>query len=164
MTSSSTAQNSAQPTAAPVGLRMFLRRLAPISLRLIVGYGFMAHGFAKLSRGPDTFAVVLHTLGIPMPSLLAWLTTLVEFIGGFSCLDRCLRADRKLAHGSCAADSAVHYPFAVWLLLREARAGQRKRYEVRSSRIRDHPALSCRPDYARSWRLGSIFDRSLAFA
>ena len=86
MASSSTAHNSAQSTAAPVDLRMLLRRLAPLSLRLIVGYGFMAHGFAKLSRGPDTFAVVLHTLGIPMPSLLAWLTTLVELIGGFCVL------------------------------------------------------------------------------
>ena len=86
MTSSSTAQNSAQPTAAPVDRRVLLRRLAPLSLRLIVGYGFMAHGFAKLSRGPETFAVVLHTLGIPMPSLLAWLTTMVELIGGFCVL------------------------------------------------------------------------------
>ena len=86
MASSSTAHNPARPTAAPVNLRMLLCRLAPLSLRLIVGYGFMAHGFAKLSRGPETFAVVLHTLGIPMPSLLAWLTTLVELIGGFCVL------------------------------------------------------------------------------
>ena len=86
MTSSSTAQKSTQPTAAPVDLRMHLRRLAPLSLRLIVGYGFMAHGFAKLSRGPETFAVVLHTLGVPVPFLLAWLTTMVELIGGFCVL------------------------------------------------------------------------------
>jgi putative oxidoreductase len=86
MTSSSTAHNSAQPTAALIDLRVLLRQLAPLSLRLIVGYGFMAHGFAKLSRGPETFAVVLHTLGIPMPSLLAWLTTMVELIGGFCVL------------------------------------------------------------------------------
>jgi putative oxidoreductase len=42
----------------------------------------MAHGFAKLSRGPGTFAVVLHTLGVPMPLLGAWATTLVELVGG----------------------------------------------------------------------------------
>jgi putative oxidoreductase len=60
--------------------------LAPLALRLIVGYGFMVHGYAKLSRGPETFAVVLHTLGVPMPSLLAWVTTLVELIGGFAVL------------------------------------------------------------------------------
>ena len=63
-----------------------LKRWAPLPLRLIVGYGFVVHGFAKLSRGPDTFAVVLNTLGVPLPHLLAWLTTLVELIGGSAIL------------------------------------------------------------------------------
>jgi putative oxidoreductase len=58
----------------------------PLPLRLIVGYGFLAHGFAKLSRGPETFAVVLHTLGVPLPLLMAWLTTLVELVGGAAVL------------------------------------------------------------------------------
>ena len=66
-------------------LRTF-RRWAPLPLRLIVGYGFIVHGFAKLSRGPDTFAAVLHTIGVPLPHLLAWLTTLVELIGGSAIL------------------------------------------------------------------------------
>ena len=35
-------------------------RWAAIPLRLIVGYGFMAHGYAKMARGPDQFAAVLH--------------------------------------------------------------------------------------------------------
>jgi putative oxidoreductase len=34
-------------------------------LRLIVGFGFMEHGFAKLSKGPDTFAAILHALSVP---------------------------------------------------------------------------------------------------
>lgn len=55
---------------------------APLPIRLIVGYGFMAHGYAKLSRGPETFAVVLHTLGVPEPLLAAWAATLTELIGG----------------------------------------------------------------------------------
>jgi putative oxidoreductase len=59
-----------------------LRDWAPLPIRLIVGYGFMAHGFAKLARGPDTFAVVLHTLGVPLPDFAAWLTTAVEILGG----------------------------------------------------------------------------------
>lgn len=54
----------------------------PLPVRLIVGYGFMAHGCAKLIRGPETFAAVLHTLGVPFPLLNAWMTTLVEVIGG----------------------------------------------------------------------------------
>src|SRR6185295_872417 len=61
-------------------------RWAPLPLRLIVGYGFIVHGFAKLSRGPDTFAAILHTLGVPLPHLLAWLTTLVELVGGSAIL------------------------------------------------------------------------------
>jgi uncharacterized membrane protein YphA (DoxX/SURF4 family) len=31
-------------------------RTAPLPLRLIVGYGFFAHGLAKLERGPEHFA------------------------------------------------------------------------------------------------------------
>ena len=52
-----------------------LRDSAPLPTRLIVGYGFMAHGFAKLTRGPETFVVVLHTLGVPLPDVAAWATT-----------------------------------------------------------------------------------------
>jgi putative oxidoreductase len=59
---------------------------APISLRLIVGYGFMEHGFAKLSRGPAAFTAILHTMGVPAPHLMAWLTILTELIGGLAIL------------------------------------------------------------------------------
>jgi hypothetical protein len=34
-----------------------------IPLRLVVGYGFIEHGYAKLARGPDSFAAILHALG-----------------------------------------------------------------------------------------------------
>jgi hypothetical protein len=40
--------------------RLPMARWSAIPLRLIVGYGFMQHGFAKLSRGPDMFAAILH--------------------------------------------------------------------------------------------------------
>jgi putative oxidoreductase len=59
---------------------------APIPLRLIVGYGFMEHGFAKLFRGPEAFAAILHTIGVPAPHLMAWLTILTELIGGLAVL------------------------------------------------------------------------------
>ncbi|MEP6840983.1 MAG: DoxX family protein [Bradyrhizobium sp.] len=55
---------------------------APLPIRIAVGYGFMAHGYAKLSRGPENFAAVLHTLGVPEPLLAAWAATLTELIGG----------------------------------------------------------------------------------
>ena len=59
---------------------------APLLLRAVVGFGLVMHGYAKLARGPDTFAVVLHTLGVPLPGVLAWLTTCVELIGGLAVL------------------------------------------------------------------------------
>ena len=59
---------------------------APIPLRLIVGYGFMQHGVAKLSKGPEAFAAILHAIGVPAPHLMAWLTILIEFFGGLAVL------------------------------------------------------------------------------
>ena len=50
---------------------------APFALRLIVGYGFMAHGYAKLSRGPDAFASILSALHVPAPYVMAWVTVRV---------------------------------------------------------------------------------------
>lgn len=61
-------------------------RWAPIPLRLIVGYGFMQHGFAKLSKGPEAFAAILHAIGVPAPHLMAWLTILIELLGGLTVL------------------------------------------------------------------------------
>ncbi|MCE9651135.1 MAG: DoxX family protein [Parvibaculum sp.] len=57
-----------------------------IPLRLIVGYGFMEHGFAKLARGPESFMHILDALGVPMPAMMAWATILVEIFGGFAVL------------------------------------------------------------------------------
>jgi putative oxidoreductase len=57
-------------------------RWAPIPLRLIVGYGFMEHGYAKLSKGPDAFAAILQAMGVPSPHFMAWSTILVELLGG----------------------------------------------------------------------------------
>jgi putative oxidoreductase len=61
-------------------------RWAPIPLRLIVGYGFMQHGFAKLAKGPEAFAAILHAIGVPAPHLMAWLTILIEVLGGLAVL------------------------------------------------------------------------------
>jgi putative oxidoreductase len=66
--------------------RFPIARWAPIPLRLIVGYGFMQHGVAKLFRGTDAFVTILHALGVPEPHLMAWLTILVELLGGLAVL------------------------------------------------------------------------------
>ena len=62
------------------------RTLAPIPLRLIVGFGFMEHGYAKLVKGPEAFAAILHALNVPASHMMAWLTILTELIGGFAVL------------------------------------------------------------------------------
>lgn len=63
-----------------------IARLAPLPLRLIVGYGFMEHGFAKLARGPDSFVGILAAIGVPEPHLMAWATIAIEIAGGLAVL------------------------------------------------------------------------------
>ncbi|HVW74198.1 MAG TPA: DoxX family protein [Rhizomicrobium sp.] len=55
-------------------------------LRLIAGYGFMEHGYAKLVRGPEHFIAILHALGVPAPALMAWVTIGSELICGLMVL------------------------------------------------------------------------------
>lgn len=65
------------------GVRAKLAPYAPLPLRLIVGYGFLAHGFTKWSKGPDAFAVILQALGTPLPHFMAWVTIATEIVAGF---------------------------------------------------------------------------------
>ena len=55
-------------------------------LRLIVGYGFVQHGVAKLLKGPDAFAAILQMIGVPGPHFMAWVTILTELLGGIAVL------------------------------------------------------------------------------
>lgn len=61
-------------------------RWAPLPLRLVIGYGFMAHGWAKLSRGPAGFARLLAQIGAPAPEATAWASTVLELLGGLAIL------------------------------------------------------------------------------
>jgi putative oxidoreductase len=63
-----------------------LQQWAMLPLRLIVGYGFMAHGIAKWSRGPENFGRLLHQIGVPLPAMTAWAVTLLEVFGGLAIL------------------------------------------------------------------------------
>jgi putative oxidoreductase len=93
--------------------RTSVARWAPIPLRLIVGYGFMQHGFAKLSKGPEAFAAILHTIGVPAPHLMAWLTILVEVFGGLAVLLGALVpfASLPMAAVLLVAMFTVHLPY-----------------------------------------------------
>jgi putative oxidoreductase len=53
-----------------------------LPLRLMVGFGFIEHGYAKLARGPDGFIAILHAIGMPFADLLGWATIAIEVIGG----------------------------------------------------------------------------------
>jgi putative oxidoreductase len=88
-------------------------RWAPLPLRLIVGYGYMEHGFAKLSRGPEAFAAILHVIGVSAPHLVAWLTILTELIGGLAILLGAFVpfASLPMAAVLVAAMVTVHLPY-----------------------------------------------------
>lgn len=78
--------NTSNESFATPRLHAAVSRWAPVPVRLVVGYGFMAHGYAKLVRGPDVFAATLQGLAVPAPHLMAWLTILVELLGGLAVL------------------------------------------------------------------------------
>ena len=63
-----------------------IRHWAALPLRLIVGYGFVAHGYAKVINGPDRFAASLHALGVPASHSMAWVTIICELVGGVAVL------------------------------------------------------------------------------
>ena len=62
------------------------QRWVPIPIRIILGVGFMVHGWAKWSRGPAAFAELLKQAHVPMPLVNAWLVTLLEIFGGLALL------------------------------------------------------------------------------
>jgi putative oxidoreductase len=70
---------SISPLPAPPGWYAF-------PLRLIIGFGFMQHGYAKLARGPEDFIGVLHAMGLPVPFILGWATIITELVGGLMIL------------------------------------------------------------------------------
>lgn len=46
----------------------------------------MQHGLAKLAKGPDRFAAILHAMHVPAFHWMAWLTILTEILGGAAML------------------------------------------------------------------------------
>jgi putative oxidoreductase len=67
-------------------LRRTLKRYAPVPVRLIVGYGFLAHGIAKWQKGPDAFAAILLAAHVPAPHIMGWVTILTELVCGVAFL------------------------------------------------------------------------------
>jgi len=57
-----------------------------LPLRIIVGYGFVAHGYAKVMNGPEHFIATLEALHVPAAFLMGWLTIVFELLGGAAIL------------------------------------------------------------------------------
>ena len=86
-----------------------------VPLRLMVGLGFIEHGFAKLSRGADGFIAILHAIGTPFADLLGWATIGVEIVGGIDDPPRRLRASSHGAYDRGAAGSYLHRSSLEWV-------------------------------------------------
>jgi putative oxidoreductase len=63
-----------------------LPRYASLPLRATAGGGFIEHGWAKIMKGPESFAAILQALHVPFPHLSAYLTISVELLGGAALL------------------------------------------------------------------------------
>ncbi|HWT96805.1 MAG TPA: DoxX family protein [Terriglobales bacterium] len=63
-----------------------IAKWAPLPLRVIVGYGFLEHGSAKIERGIDNFISILAALDVPAPHLMASATIAIEIVGGLAVL------------------------------------------------------------------------------
>jgi len=66
--------------------RTTVRPWSALPIRVIVGYGFIAHGYAKVANGPDRFIAMLQALHVPAPPLMGWLTIAFELFGGAAIL------------------------------------------------------------------------------
>jgi len=55
-----------------------------LPLRLIAGFGFASHGYAKLARGVEPFAAIVAAMDLPAPLTFAWLTVALELLGGIA--------------------------------------------------------------------------------
>jgi putative oxidoreductase len=60
--------------------------IAPLLLRLIIGAGFVAHGWAKISRGTAGFEKLLALERVPLPHLNSIIGPYVELLGGLAIL------------------------------------------------------------------------------
>lgn len=55
---------------------------AALLLRVVIGIGFVAHGWAKISRGTAGFEKLLAFEGVPLPHLNGMIGPYVELLGG----------------------------------------------------------------------------------
>ena len=134
---------------------------APIPLRLIVRYGFMQYGFAKLSKGPDAFSAILHAIGLSAPHVMARITILIEVSEELAVLLGVLVPHISLPMAALLFVAIftvhLHYGFSSIKLIRMA-SGRAHR----TAGLRVWPALSCLPHGARHGWFWADIDRRLS--
>lgn len=59
---------------------------APLPLRLILGIGFVIHGWEKVADGTQSFQGMLQMIGIPGGAVTAWFVAMLELLGGLALL------------------------------------------------------------------------------
>ncbi len=61
-------------------------RYSSLPLRLVLGIGFVYHGYPKLftSSGREMFVGMLNQIGVPLSGLMSWIVAVVEFFGGLA--------------------------------------------------------------------------------
>lgn len=98
-----------------------------VPLRILIGIGFMIHGFPKLSPGGHAgFAGMLQKMNFPAPELMAWVGGIVEAFGGLLLVIGLFTAEAAallivqmlvamfkvhLPHGFSAGDGGIEVPF-----------------------------------------------------
>lgn len=100
-------------TLAALKKKVWERGWALLALRLLVGFGFAAHGYAKLERGVEHFATALGAMGMFAPAAMAWLVTLLELLGGLGIMAGALVTPLclPLAITMLVALFGVHLPY-----------------------------------------------------
>jgi putative oxidoreductase len=88
-------------------------RWSLLPIRLVVGFGFLSHGLAKLGRGPQKFGKLLDLIGAPFPVPTAWMVTAVEIVGGVAllCGAFVLVASVPLAISMLVAIAKIHWRY-----------------------------------------------------
>jgi putative oxidoreductase len=98
-----------------------------LPLRVLIGVGFMIHGFPKLTaEGHAGFAGLLQKLDFPAPQLMAWIGGIVEAFGGLFLVLGLFTAEVAallvvqmlvalfkvhLGHGFAAGGNGIEVPF-----------------------------------------------------
>jgi uncharacterized membrane protein YphA (DoxX/SURF4 family) len=115
-----------------------------IPLRLIIGSGFIHHGYAKLARGPDAFVNILSALGMFDPPLLAWATIVIELAGGLAVIAGLFipLASVPMIVVLLVAIFTVHLPNGFSSIKTSVGYGGRR--SLWTTRVRDRPSVSRR--------------------